>query len=134
MRRQVLLQEFGAREGLHLASRCNLSLVTQLTEGYTTGQMQQVVSAVAARLAALQPAGQHMLVNGRPSSCRADIAGVAPAKQQGQRRQLEGVPSVEDVLLEVLPGVAPGGEDAQKTLRDWTAKAHTPLPPEVRLT
>lgn len=66
--------------------------------------------------------------------------GQAPLAQQGlqagvqqvQLRQLQGAASLEELALRLLPGFVPYSRNDAAALREWTARVHQPLPPEVR--
>ena len=92
----------------------SLSLAARLTEGYTTGQLREVVQRVAQRL---------MQQPGQPSGSSTSAA--------GSRSTSSSNLSVADCLVEVLPGVTAVSEEERAALREWALKAHTPLPPEV---
>ena len=152
VRRQVLLRSFGEQEGLNLASKADLGLVAQLTDGRTAGQLRRIVKALTKRLKKAQQAALHAPTpgagcGGDRSSSRGSTAAIgtaadedtaaegttAGAAAQGcgeKSRQAEGLPVV-DMLLELLPDMVPIGEAELKAQRDWTAKVHVPLPPEV---
>ena len=111
------------REGLEASA--HLSLLAQLSEGLSAGQLLAFVQQLTAHMrdgaaaagAVGQPAAP-ILVAGRP------------AEQQPPAQQ--PLAPLVQAALELLPGFPPVKPDDAQALREWTARAHSPLPPEVR--
>lgn len=98
------------REGLDLEA--SLSLLVDLTDGLSAGQLLEFVQQLAAHVrsrAALQ--------DGTPGPTEEGQAGAGP---------------LVELALELLPSFARPTPEALQELREWSAKAHSPLPPEVR--
>lgn len=119
--RLTLLQAFAQREGLELAPA--LSLLTPVTAGLSAGQLQEFVRQLAARMV------QQGAAAAAPSSGGAADGGAGEA---GQAAPAERLPPLMEAALALLPLPAfrPLDEEAAAALREWTIKAHSPLPPE----
>ncbi|KAL4857543.1 DNA mismatch repair protein 6 [Chlorella vulgaris] len=113
--RCTLLQAFAQREGLMLGE--SVAVLAQLSEGLAAGQLQQLVHQLASRLhtPAIKPDGSAAAQPGHSHSPHP--AAPLPA-------------AIVDAMLELLPSFAPLSEEAAQELREWTARAHQPLPPE----
>lgn len=110
---------FVQREGLDASA--HLSLLAQLTEGLSAGQL----------LAFVQQLAQHMRGSGPAEGAAGQPAERPAAAALFQQQQQQQEPLVQ-AALELLPGFPPVKPEDAQALREWTARAHSPLPPEVR--
>lgn len=93
------------------------TVLTQLTEGLSAGQLWQFVKELAARLS--------------PPAAGRDATGAGGGWGAGRAAE----PSSADIsrsALELLPSFVPLSQEAAQELREWTALVYQPLPPEVR--
>lgn len=114
------------QEGLEASS--HVSLLAQLTEGLSAAQLVAFVQQLAARM------GDSKAQRGTGGQCTG--GGAAPAAQQqrqGQQAQQQQQPlaPLVQAALELLPAFPPVKPEEAQALREWTARAHSPLPPEV---
>lgn len=114
------------RESLDLQE--SLSLLAQLTEGLSAGQLQAFVQQLALRMLEVPAAPASTA-----AASAADAAGQAEGSlgsrsSVGKEKRQKPLALVE-AALEVLPGFAPQKEDAA-AMREWTAQVHQPLPAE----
>ncbi|PRW20260.1 IQ and AAA domain-containing 1 [Chlorella sorokiniana] len=121
--RLTLLGAFAQREGLDASA--HLSLLAQLTDGLSAGQLLAFVQQLAA----------HMQGGGAADCAPAEPAaavGTLSEQQQGQGEQQAQPPlaPLVQAALELLPGFPPVKADEAQALREWTARVHSPLPPE----
>lgn len=112
------------REGLEASA--HLSLLAQLSEGLSAGQLLAFVQQVAARMRG--DAGATAGAAGRPAE---PVLAAGSATEQQEQKQQALAPLVQ-AALELLPGFPPVKPEDAQTLREWTARVHSPLPPEVR--
>ena len=147
-------------EKLELGSNL-LSLLGQVTTGLTAGQLRSFVQqlAAAAERSAASAAADRALrrrakgaAEAEPASLQAEAAaqdvGQQPDAAAAQARQQEGwsgsaapptaqqprqePPSLEQLAVGLLPALMPLSKEDAAAVREWTARVHSPLPPEVR--
>ncbi|PSC70654.1 IQ and AAA domain-containing 1 [Micractinium conductrix] len=156
--RQTLLAAFAQHEKLELGSNL-LSLLGQVTTGLTAGQLRSFVQqlAAAAERSAASAAADRALrrrakgaAEAEPASLQAEAAaqdvGQQPDAAAAQARQQEGwsgsaapptaqqprqePPSLEQLAVGLLPALMPLSKEDAAAVREWTARVHSPLPPE----
>lgn len=115
------------RERLDLGA--SLSLLVQLTEGLSAGQLQAFVAQLAAgmRRGTAQPTRTEQGEGGAAALAGGEPPGSDPARQSGAAGT-----ALQELALELLPGFSPAKAGDLQALQEWTARVHSPLPPEVR--
>lgn len=112
------------QEGLEASSQ--VSLLAQLTEGLSAGQLLAFVQQLAARM------GDSRAQRG--TGGQSTGGGAAPAEQQQREgQQQQPLAPLVQAALELLPAFPPVKPEEAQALREWTARVHSPLPPEVRV-
>lgn len=103
----------------------SLSLLAQLTEGLSAGQLLAFTQQLAERVQSGGGAGHAAAHATGPSLALSEAAGQGPPAPTQQRSQLV------EVALELLPSFPPLKAEEAQALQEWTARAHSALPPEV---
>ena len=115
------------REGLDLPQP-SLTLLAQLSQGLSAGQLQAFAGQLAARMHdGVQGAGSSGGGGGASPGAAAGASSTAAGAQCQPKRQ---PPALLDAALELLPAFAPLPADEAAALREWTARVHEPLEPE----
>ncbi len=116
--RRQLLQLLLRAAALPAPSLPTLTLITQMTEGYSAGQLKEAIARAAP------------LVRG--SAADGAIGQRQPPPQAVVGGGAGGLP-IELALLRVLPQIVPPRREELRELAEWTVTAHSPLaalPPE----
>lgn len=118
------------REGVELDG--SLSLLASLTEGLSAGQLRAFVEQLAERM----QGGAAVLAGSGAAAgaCQVQGGGAAagPAMAGCKAQQGHVLSEPEELALQLLPAFAPVKAEEAQALREWTARAHSALPPEVR--